>query len=253
MMADSSIAVKFEDVNFAYDGGFQLENVNLIIRPGEFVSVVGPNGGGKTTLLKLINGLLQPERGKIEVFGKNPAEVRQLIGYLPQNIEFDPEFPVTVREVVRMGRLGEGFKLRYSKHDNHEVEQVLEETGLKDYSSAMLSEISGGQRQRTLLARTLVCRPRILLLDEPTAYLDFDMSEVIFEILQKLEHDLTIIMVSHDIGFVRKSVKSVICVNRNVVRHPTEQITPEALEKLFRGEKRIVRHDQIFTNGERFQ
>lgn len=252
-MANSDIAVKFEKVSFAYQDGFQLENINLVIRQGEFVSVVGPNGGGKTTFLKLINGLLKPDSGTIELLGMSPDKTRHLIGYLPQHIDYDPEFPVTVREVVRMGRLGEGLKLRYSRQDKHEVEQVLEETGLKDFSNAMFSEISGGQRQRAFLARTLVCRPRILLLDEPTAYLDFDMSEAIFEILQELEHDLTIIMVSHDIGFVRKSVKSVICVNRNVVRHPTEQITPQALEKLFRGEKRIVRHDQIFTNGEKFQ
>jgi len=241
---------KFEKVSFSYGNVPVLENVNLTVNPGEFTSIVGPNGGGKTTLLKLMLGLLKPARGKIRVYGKPPSQVRRRIGYLPQFLQFDPEFPVTVLDVVLMGRLG-GYSVGpYTRNDKLIAMKVLDRVGISDLSDRSFSSLSGGQRQRALIARTLACEPDTLLLDEPTANIAPDVETMLYDFLSDLKDSMTVLLVSHDLGFVSKSVKSVICVNRRVVRHPTSEITPEAVQDLYQTEMRIVRHDKLFKNGE---
>jgi zinc transport system ATP-binding protein len=236
--------VSIENLSFAYNGGAVLADVNLEIREREFVSIVGPNGGGKSTLLKLILGLLHPRRGSVRVFGQPPEKSRPRIGYLPQHAHHDPQFPTTVVEVVLMGRLGRRLSLGpFGKTERRQAIDTLEKMGLGDLAGRSFSAISGGQRQRVLIARALVSEPDLLLLDEPTSHIDVAAVNDFYELMERLNEKLTIAVVSHDIGFVSNRVKSVICVNREVVIHPTSELTGESLRNLYGTDIRLVRHD----------
>lgn len=244
MALDSTPAViSMERVSFAYDGTPALEDVTLDIQERDFVTIVGPNGGGKTTLLKVILGLLRPSKGVVRVFGEPPRRVRHRVGYTPQHALYDPQFPVTVMDVVLMGRLEHHWGGRYSKPDRQAAQAALAEMGLTDLEDHPFDSLSGGQRQRALVARALVCSPDLLLLDEPTANVDSRAENRILRILQELNLRMTILMVSHDLGFVSTMVRSVMCVNRSVVVHPTSDITGEIIKDLYGGDYRMVRHD----------
>jgi len=235
--------VVLKDVFFAYNSSTVLENVNLTIKEGEFASIVGPNGGGKSTLLKLLLGLLHPNSGELQVFGKPPEKTRRRIGYMPQHAQFDVQFPVTVMEIVLMGRLGYTLGGRYSKKDRLIAERSLEEVNMAGLAKRSFSDLSGGQRQRVLIARALCCEPDLLLLDEPTANIDPEVEEALFEILKSLNKRMTIMLATHDVGFVSQSVKSVICVNRCVVVHPTSELSGEIIKDIYGGEVCMIRHD----------
>jgi len=231
-----------ENVSFAYKQNKILEDVTLCIHNGEFASIVGPNGGGKTTLLKLILGLLKPDQGRIRIFGEPPEQVRQKIGYMPQYAPLDMNFPATVMDVVLMGRLA-GKTLWFSKNDRSEALTAIDEVGMTGFAATGFNELSGGQRQRILIARALCSRPDILLLDEPTANVDHETEVNLFSILQALNTKMTILVVSHDLGFVSKYVKSVICVNRKVVIHPTTIMNGLLIKDIYHGDLKMVRHD----------
>jgi zinc transport system ATP-binding protein len=239
-----SPAIVVDNVNFSYDSIPVLEGVSFVIDSGDFTIMVGPNGGGKTTLLKLILGLLKPRSGSIRVFGKPPENARHAIGYMPQYQLFDPRFPVTVEDVVLMGLLKEGRFGLYSKGDRTVAALVLEEIGMAEYGKRSFSVLSGGQRQRALLARALVGNPEILLLDEPTANVDLEVETRLMSILEELNRRMTILMVTHDLGFVTESVKACVCVNRKTFVHPTSQLTGEVLQECYGQNLRIVRHDK---------
>lgn len=242
---DSPVAkpvVAVEGVSFAFDATPVLENVSLSIPPGDFVCIVGPNGGGKTTLLRLILGLLTPSRGRIRVFGRPPIEVRHRIGYMPQHVQLDPQFPMRVIDVVLMGRLG-GWRLGpFRRVDRAVAAQALEEVALADCAKRPFSALSGGQRQRVLIARALACRPEILLLDEPTASLDPLVQDEMNDLLNELNRRLTVILVSHDVGFVAQYVKTVICVNRDAEVHPAETVTGDSIRELYGHGVQMVHH-----------
>lgn len=230
------------NISFAYKQRNILENVNLAIQKGEFASIVGPNGGGKTTLLKLILGLIRPDMGDIRISGQSPDKARQKIGYMPQYAHLDMDFPAIVMDVVLMGRLSKS-KLWFSKNDKARAVEAVDEIGMADFINTGFNELSGGQKQRILIARALCSSPDILLLDEPTANLDIQTEENLFSILQKLNSKMTVLLVSHDLGFVSKYVKSVICVNRRVVVHPTTEINGAVIKDIYRGDLKMVRHD----------
>nr|NJM00879.1 ABC transporter ATP-binding protein [Desulfobacula sp.] len=231
-----------ENVSFAYKQSNILEDVTLFIDRGEFASIVGPNGGGKTTLLKLILGLLKPDKGRISIFGKPPEQARQKIGYMPQYAPLDMNFPATVMDVVLMGRLAEKT-FWFSKKDRSEALAAIDEVGMGSFAGTGFNELSGGQRQRILIARALCSRPDLLLLDEPTANVDHETEVNLFSILQALNSKMTILVVSHDLGFVSKYVKSVICVNRKVVIHPTTLMNGMLIKDIYHGDLKMVRHD----------
>lgn len=239
---DTDHDIILENISFAYKQSNILEDVTLFIHKGEFASIVGPNGGGKTTLLKLILGLLKPDKGKISIFGKPPEQARQKIGYMPQYAPLDMNFPATVMDVVLMGRLAEKT-LWFSKKDRSEALAAIDEVGMKGFADIGFNELSGGQRQRILIARALCSRPAILLLDEPTANVDHETEINLFSILQTLNSKMTILVVSHDLGFVSKYVKSVICVNRKVVIHPTTLMNGMLIKDIYHGDLKMVRHD----------
>ena len=241
-------AIVLEDISFGFHKSPVLENVDLVVNQGEFASIVGPNGGGKTTLLKLILGLLQPDRGRVWVFGRSPEEAREKIGYMPQFAHLDMNFPATVLDVVLMGRLGKK-KFWFSRQDRKEACRAIDEVDMAPHLRTGFNELSGGQKQRVLIARALCANPSILLLDEPTANVDHETEENLFSILQKLNASMTILLVSHDLGFVSKYVKSVICVNRRVVVHPTTLMDGALIKDIYHGDLKMVRHDHRCSEG----
>ncbi len=236
-------AVILSDVYFSYNKKHVLENVNVSVKHGEFASIVGPNGGGKTTLLKLILGLIKPDSGEIKVLGNTPEKSRLHIGYMPQYTHFDMQFPVTVLDIVLMGRLGHSLGGRYTKQDISAAMSSLEEVDLQDLSNELFRELSGGQRQRVLIARALCVNPELLLLDEPTANIDPEVEETLFGLLQRLNQRMTILLVSHDLGVVSKVVRSVICVNRCVAIHPTSEVDGTIIKEMYGHDMCLVRHD----------
>jgi len=230
---------------FSYDGHYVLEDVNLEVIPQEFVCVVGPNGGGKTTLLKLILGLLHPGRGTVSVLGLSPMEARPKIGYVPQHAHLDPQFPINVSDVVLMSRLGNsGFRLgSYEREDLLAAETAMRKLHVYDLRHNHFSSLSGGQRQRVLIARALACQPEILLLDEPTAGLDLSVEIDFFGLLRSATESMTVVMVSHDLGFVSQLVNKVVCVRGRVVVHPTSEITGAIINEIYGAPMKMVRHD----------
>ncbi len=244
--------IKLRDVGFAYNGRSILDSVNLEVSERDFTGIVGPNGGGKTTFLKIILGLLRPQRGFVEVLGQNPRDARMRVGYMPQSPMLDPLFPITVREVVLTGRISrQRWFGRHSDDDRRIADEALAEVGLADAGSRPFFSLSGGQRQRVLIGRALATKPEILMLDEPTANLDPKSEQSFYSLLQGLNERLTIVLVSHDLNFVSTFVKNVICVHdKKAVSHPTSEIPPElAGDVLGRGAMRLVSHDHVIETG----
>ncbi len=239
-----SSAISCRDLDFGYEGKPVLRNVNITIPVGDFVCVVGPNGSGKTTLLKIALGLLKPTAGVIEVLGQRPDRSRGKIGYVPQHPRLDPLFPVSAMDVVLMGRLGRTRSVgAWSADDRAQARRALEEVGLADRAAHHFASLSGGQKQRVLIARALAGEPELLLLDEPTAGLDAHIEAGFYQLLQELNQRLTVVLVSHDLGFVSGFVRSVVCVGQDVVVHPTSEVTGEVIADLYGGDVRLIRHD----------
>ncbi len=235
--------IYIKDVYFSYNGSIVLENVNLTISELESICIVGPNGGGKTTLLKLILGLLKPDKGEVRVFGRKPEQVRLKIGYIPQYVQHDQQFPVSVMDVVLMGRLGYRLSGLYKKTDKVAARSALDEVELADVSERLFSALSGGQKQRVLIARALACEAELLILDEPFAHVDALVEENLLDTLHRLSTHMTILLVTHDLGFISKIFTSVICVKREVVVHPTCEITGEIIQNMYGKNISLVRHD----------
>ncbi len=211
--------------------------------------MVGPNGGGKTTLVKLILGLLEPQSGEIRVFGRPPRCARLRMGYMPQHVQHDPQFPATVMDIVLMGRLGapgvRGLLGWYSRDDRRAAFETLRQLDMEGFARRPLAALSGGQRQRVLIARALCSQPELLLLDEPTANIDSLVEARLFELLREINRRMTVVLVSHDLGFVANIAENVICVNRRVVVHPTSQLTGELIREIYGGDVRMVRHSDV--------
>ncbi len=241
-------AVRFSGVSFAYGSTPVLEDVDLTIGAQQMVCLVGPNGGGKTTLLRLALGLIEPRRGCVEVCGLPPARGRRRIGYMPQQIDFDAQFPITVREVVAMGRLNGARPGFLSRRDRAVVDEVLAEVDLDGVARAPFGSLSGGQRQRALIARALAVEPEILFLDEPTAMVDARSEARLLAKLRDLHSRLTIVMVSHDAAFVANLVEKVVCVNRRVSVHPAQELTHGMIHELYGDSMKAVLHDHDAGN-----
>lgn len=235
--------IELRGVDFSYNGAPVLSGVDFAIQPRDFACVVGPNGGGKTTLARLILGLLRPGRGVVKVFGGSPDSSSHRLGYLPQSPRFDPSFPASLLDVVRLGCLVPGARLGLGgKRERRAAEDALREVNLYERRHSPFAELSGGQRQRALIARALACQPELLVLDEPTANLDIQAEHDIYELLRGLNERLTILMVSHDLFFVSKFVNRVICVKDHVHVHQTGEITDGMIRSLYGADMRLVRH-----------
>ncbi len=246
-MSAPDAAVTLAGVSFSYGDAPVLEGVDLEVAQGEFLGLVGPNAGGKSTLLKLILGLLEPQAGQVLVLGRPPSEARRLLGYVPQYPGFPRDFPITVEQGVLMGRLGLGTGWRrwvggWSAADRTAARAALVEVQAADLAQRQIGTLSGGQLQRVLVARALVGEPRLLILDEPTANIDQRMEGEIFDLLRVLNARLTILVVSHDVGFISAYVGRVACLNRTLVCHTTEAIDGQVIHDLYREDVRRVAH-----------
>ncbi|MBN1877221.1 MAG: metal ABC transporter ATP-binding protein [Anaerolineae bacterium] len=226
-----------------YENEQVLEDINLTVHKGDFIGLIGPNGGGKTTLLKVLLGLLPPSRGEIQVLGHPVREGRKHIGYVPQVVAFDREFPINVWDVARMGRLGKRRLLRrYTIEDDVIVAEALRQVDMFDLRDRPIGALSGGQRQRVYIARALVTRPEILLLDEPTSSVDPKVSTSIYELLRVLNETMTIVLISHDMSAISSYVKSVGCLNRRLFYHEEPQLTPEMLALAYQCPIDLIAH-----------
>lgn len=236
-------AINIENLWFSYDRSAILEDINLQVDEGDFVGLIGPNGGGKTTLLKALLGLIKPQQGRIQIFNRTIEQGRRYVGYVPQWLEFDRDFPVRVLDVVRMGRLGRGkFFRRYNAQDETIVKTCLDRVGLTAFGDRPLAALSGGQRQRVYIARALASQPQILLLDEPTANVDSKAQHSIYELLAELNQSITIIMISHDLGAISRYVKTVGCLNRRLHYHQDRVITPAMIEATYQCPVDLIAH-----------
>lgn len=218
-------AIEIHDLFFSYDQRHVLQGVNLQISPGRLVGVIGPNGGGKTTLFRILLGFLKPQRGSVSVLGHSPKEARDQVAYVPQELQFDRQFPISVLEVVLAGRLRHTPWIgRFRKADRAAALVALQQVGLAEIANAPFSSLSGGQAQRTLIARALVSQPKVLLLDEPTANVDARAEAEIYTLLQQLKGTATILLVTHDFQVATQIVDEVLFVQRHVDRIPKEQV-----------------------------
>lgn len=218
-----------------------LSDISFQVYEKDFIGLIGPNGGGKSTLLKIILGLLTPDKGKIHVFEKRPEKARHEIGYVPQYSQIDLNYPISVQEVVASGLLGKKrIGSRFTDREKKSVLDILEKMKLSDLRERAIGELSGGQRQRVLLARALVRDPKLLLLDEPTNNVDKESGDDLYELLNELNKEITIIIVSHDIGVVSKHVNRIFCLNKEIVCNKAEKITEECSYSQFRH----VHHDK---------
>lgn len=218
------------NVSVSYEGSEVLHGVDLEISERDFLGVIGPNGGGKTTLVKAILGAV-PYTGRIEFAPELFANGERLIGYMPQISEFDRAFPISVEEVVLSGLQGRrGFRRRYTKEDRAKVRELLARTGIEALAEKPIGEISGGQMQRALLCRAVISDPKLLILDEPTNFVDNRFESELYHTLRELNERMAIAMISHDVGTITSLVKEIVCVNRHVHRHRSNIITAEQLE-----------------------
>lgn len=226
------IAIEVSNLNFSYGPTPALKDVSIKIKQNVFLSIIGPNGGGKTTFLKLLLGLIEPDFGKIKIFSKSPKDARQLIGYVPQLSNFNRDFPATALDVVLTGLASsKPIFSNYSKEEIEKAKTALKEVEMFDFEKRQISKLSGGQTQRVLIARALVRNPKILLLDEPLANVDSKMQTSIYTLLKNLKNSMAIILVTHDLATTSVYVDEIACLNIKLFHHGGIEGGIKALQK----------------------
>lgn len=235
--------VSIKNISVEFEGHTVLHDHNFTVYDGDFIGIIGPNGGGKTTLLRTILGLVKPSNGEIKVFGTSPDKVRNQIGYVPQMMAVEKDFPISVRDTVLMGRLcHKGFFRGHSREDYMQVDQVLEIVEMSDMKNRKTGSLSGGERQRVMIARALASEPKLLLLDEPTASIDPKLKNDIYDLLNSLKHRIAIILVTHDIGVISSHVDKVACLNCQLFYHDSKEIPKETIEAVYQCPVDIIAH-----------
>lgn len=222
--------VSIKNVTVKYDSYIALKDANLEILEDDFIGIIGPNGGGKTTLIKSIIGSV-PYSGEVTLSPTLFKDGKRLIGYLPQQTTFDKQFPISVIEVVLSGLQSQkGFSIRYSQKDKIKALQLLDSMGIISIADKQIGEISGGQMQRVLLCRAIISEPKLLILDEPTNFVDKRFESELYDILKELNKRMAIVMVSHDVHNISSAVKSIVCVNRTIHKHNTNTLSSKELD-----------------------
>jgi zinc transport system ATP-binding protein len=243
----SALAVEMRGVALSLRGETVLEDLDFELARGDYIALLGPNGCGKTSLLKIILGLLRPDRGVVRVLGKAPEEVRGRVGYVPQHARFDRDFPVRVVDVVRMGTVSMRRRRAGSplsgRTDFDIARAALERVEMPALADRPIGSLSGGELQRVLIARALALEPELLLLDEPTASLDLAVTRAHYELLASLSRDMTIVLVSHDIGAVSSHVRRVACLRKNLHIHESAELTSEILMRTWGCPVHLLVHD----------
>jgi len=242
----SEEVVRLENISVTYNDTTVLESVNFLIHTDDFLGIIGPNGGGKTTLLKVILGLVTPRKGKVTVLGKSAMKSRKFIGYVPQTSVYDRDFPINVWNVVLMGRYrNAGLIKRYSSIDKDAANKALVTMKIADLKNRQVGKLSGGEQQRVLIARALASEPKLLLLDEPTASVDPAMQTEFYEILNQLKSHIAIVLVSHDISAISIYVNKIACLNRQMFYHGTKEISSDILEATYKCPVQMIAHGTI--------
>ena len=238
--------VTLKNIWMRYDGITVLEDVNLSINHGDFLGIIGPNGGGKTTLLKIILGLLKPTQGQVTYPGHTLEQGHKLTGYVSQHNLFDRDFPASVWEVAIMGRCkNTGLFKRYSKEDKAATTQALDTVGMLDLKNRQMGKLSGGEQQRVFIARALATEPELLLLDEPTASVDTTTQTEFYELLENLKQNISIVIVSHDISAISIYVDKIACLNVQLHYHGSTEISPEVLEATYKCPVQMIAHGHV--------
>ncbi|HDR52280.1 MAG TPA: ABC transporter ATP-binding protein [Mariniphaga anaerophila] len=235
--------IKIKNLTLGYDKEPVLSGVNLEIFEHDFLGVIGPNGGGKTTLLKAVLGLLRPMKGEI-IFRKDIDKKKKPMGYLPQVKHIDRNFPITVFEVVRSGSMMEDSSKVSKAEVREKAEQLLVEMGIEHIRNKAIGELSGGQMQRVFLCRALISDPEILILDEPDTFVDNRFEGELYEKLKQLNKHMAIVLVSHDVGTISSYVKTIACVNGELHYHPDNIITQEQLNS-YNCPIKLITHGEI--------
>lgn len=228
-------ALQIENLTVRFGTHTVLEDVSWSICEHDFAALIGPNGGGKTTLLRAVLGLLPVAGGSIRIFGMDVFEGRRRIGYVPQFHSFDFSFPMTLLEMVLQSRLPflPGIFSRYSRQDYDAGEQALQRAGLWEKRDHPIQSLSGGEQQRAIIARALAGMPRLLILDEPTVYIDAPAEEQFFSLIEELLEEMTILIVTHDIGAISGKVNRIACLNRHLYTHGDAVITDDMLTRVY--------------------
>lgn len=235
--------IEIKELSAGYNGNIAIFNVNLDIFSEDFIGVIGPNGGGKTTLVKSILGLLRPMSGEVKIFQKESNS--SLIGYLPQINQFDQKFPITVIDVVLSGlSKKENMIHHFSKGEKSSALQLLEDFGMLRYKDKAIGALSGGEKQRAFLCRAIISEPQLLILDEPSTFADNQFEYDLYSKLHELNQKMAIIIVSHDIGTISSYIKTIACVNRELHYHPSNIITEKQLQS-YNCPLQIITHGDI--------
>ena len=233
-MAGDTPAIELEGVDFAFGALPVLEGVDLRVGPREFMALLGPNGGGKTTLLKLVLGILRPQRGRVRVLGAGPGAHSARVGYVPQHTNIKPGFPATVEEVTLLGLGHQGLRgFRFHRDQRERARAAMAQAGVEGIARQPGDELSGGQRQRVLIARALISEPELLIFDEPTANIDPHGTHCFHELLAELREKAAIVLVSHDLASTAPHVDSVACINRRLLYNPEPIMTRDMLSLLY--------------------
>ena len=238
--------INIDNIVAGYDNKIVLHDVSLDIWENDFLGIIGPNGGGKTTLLKIILGLLKPKSGSVRYFDGEKEVSSLKIGYLPQMNKIDKKFPISVREVVLSGLMAEKPRFRdITAEQKQRAEEVIAQMGLQELAKRAIGDLSGGQLQRVLLGRSMVSRPKVLILDEPNSYVDKRFESHFYNLLEEISKESSIILVSHDIGTVLSMVKNIACVNETLHYHSGADISAEWLENKYACPIELVGHGDL--------
>jgi len=235
MQTETPTAIHAEHLTVYYNRTPALSDVCLDVADGEFLGIIGPNGGGKSTLLKAILGLIPVDSGAVQIYGEEVKNRKTSVGYVPQFAALDRRFPITVFEVVLTGTLKPGLSPfhRYKSEDRERAEKTLEQVGISALAGRQISELSGGEFQRMLIARALAVQPKLLLLDEPTASVDAASREHIYELLGKLNQKITIVLVTHDLLAVSSQIHRLACLNGGLVYHGEPELNEDVVNHLY--------------------
>ena len=234
-------AVEINHVSLKFNEQLILEDINFSIEEKDFIAIIGPNGGGKTTLLKVILGILTPDKGQVKVFGRKPNKAKDLMGYLPQRLDFDRDFPINVFETVLMGRY-HGLLKKYSTKDHEAVTEALKNVEMDKFKDRQISKLSGGQLQRVFIARAIVRDPKLLIMDEPMASIDPEMQRSFYELMSRLKEKMAIVLVSHDVGAVSSHVDKIACLNQKLYFHGPVEDSANGLEQVYHCPIELISH-----------
>lgn len=239
--------IEIKNLSAGYDGKAVIHDINLTIYDRDFLGVIGPNGGGKTTLIKCILGLLKPMSGEIIYHQSSLNRKSSLsVGYLPQYSSIDRKFPISVEEVILSGlNVEKSLISRFSKEQHEKVKTVVQRMGLDGLEKRSIGQLSGGQLQRALLGRAIISDPSVVILDEPSTYIDKQFEARLYQLLTEINKECAIVLVSHDIGTVLQQVKSIACVNETLDYHPGSEVTGEWLEKKFHCPIELLGHGSL--------